>query len=56
MNCTAGEQDALKIALRGGQALLVCPVRGLAGMRIPAAYRPALAAGRLAPASIFPPR
>ncbi len=48
------EKDALKIALRGGQKILVCPARGLEGMRIPAAYREPLETGQLLFASIFP--
>ncbi len=48
------EQDALKISLRGEQKILVCPARGLNGMRIPVVYRMHLESGQLLLASIFP--
>jgi predicted Rossmann fold nucleotide-binding protein DprA/Smf involved in DNA uptake len=47
------EKDALRIALRGEQNILVCPARGLEGMRIPVAYRKPLETGQLLLASIF---
>ena len=48
------EQDALKIAIREEQQILVCPARGLEGMRIPVEYRKPLDDGRLLLASVFP--
>ena len=41
------EKDALRVALRGSQQLLICPARGLEGMRIPETYRKPLDDGRL---------
>ena len=40
------EQECLRILLRGTQPIIICPARSLP-KRIPAEWRPALAAGRL---------
>ena len=48
------EQDSLRIALRGEQQILVCPARGLEGMRIRKEYQKPISEGRLLLASIFP--
>lgn len=48
------ERDALKIALRGEQNILVSPARGLEGMRIPVPCRKPLENERLLFISIFP--
>ena len=47
------ERECLTILLRGDGPLLVCPARALEGMRLPAAWRAPLAAGRLAFLSPF---
>lgn len=52
---TPMERECLRLLLRGMQPLVICPARGIAAMRIPASYRPALADGRLLVASAFPP-
>lgn len=52
---TPMERECLRLLLRGTQPLVICPARGITGMRIPASYRPALAGGRLLIASAFPP-
>lgn len=41
------EKECLRILLRGKQPLVICPARSLEGMRLPAAWKPALAEGRL---------
>jgi predicted Rossmann fold nucleotide-binding protein DprA/Smf involved in DNA uptake len=41
------ERECLTFLLRGRQPLVIAPARAIAGMRIPRAWRPALAAGRL---------
>ena len=48
------EKDCLPILLRGDQPIVFCPARSLAGLRPPAAWRPALAEGRLLVLSPFP--
>lgn len=48
------EQDALRVALRGKQSVLISPARGLNGMHIPVEYRKPLDDGRLLLASVFP--
>ena len=48
------EKEALTIALRGEQKILIALARGLDGMRIPKEYRKPLEEGRLLLASIFP--
>ena len=42
---TPMEREYLRLLLRGRQPLVICPARSIAGMRIPASYRPALAGG-----------
>ncbi len=41
------ERECLALLLRGTQPVIVCPARGLEGMRLPTAWREPLAAGRL---------
>lgn len=41
------ERECLRILLRGRQPVIVCPARGLQGMRIPSEHKPALKEGRL---------
>ncbi|MDF0645631.1 MAG: DNA-processing protein DprA [Nitrospira sp.] len=41
------EQECLRILLRGMQPVIVCPARGLQGMRIPSEHKPAFEEGRL---------
>ncbi len=48
------EQDCLRILLRDGAPVIVCPARGLP-RRIPAGWQSALAAGRLLLLTGFPP-
>lgn len=48
------ERDCLRILLRGTQPIVMCPARSLAGMRLPAEWKPALAGGRLLVLSPFP--
>ena len=52
---TPVERDCLGFLLAGAQPVVVCPARGVAGMRLPAPWRAAVRAGRLAVASPFPP-
>lgn len=47
------EQECLEILLRGSQPIIVCPAKGLVGLRYPGPWRQALAAGRLLLLSIF---
>jgi len=49
------ERECLDILLRGQQPVTVCPTRGVEGMRLPAAWRAALAEGRLFLRSTFGP-
>jgi predicted Rossmann fold nucleotide-binding protein DprA/Smf involved in DNA uptake len=49
------EREALRILLRGEQPVIICPARGLEGMRMPTAYRAPLAQGRLLLLSPFAP-
>jgi len=49
------ERDCLDILLRGTAPVMVCPARSTEGMRIPSAWRAAIAEGRLALASPFGP-
>ena len=51
---TPMERECLRLLLRGGQPVVVCPARGIARMRIPRAWRPALDEGRLLILSPFP--
>lgn len=41
------EKECLELLLRGRQPVIVCPARGLDGMRLPAAWRAAVKEGRL---------
>lgn len=41
------ERECLRILLRGSQPVIVCPARGLQGMRIPSEHKPALEEDRL---------
>jgi predicted Rossmann fold nucleotide-binding protein DprA/Smf involved in DNA uptake len=41
------EKECLLILLRGTQPVIVCPNRGISGMRIPANWKRAIAEGRL---------
>ena len=50
------EKKCLELLLRGGAPVVVCPARGLAGMRVPAAWRKPLDEGRLTLVSPFEPR
>lgn len=50
------ERACLDLLLRGRQPVVVCPARGLGGMRVPAAWREAREEGRLALVSGFPDR
>ena len=47
------EQECLEILLRGEHPVIVCLARSVTGMRIPAAWKPAIAAGRMLIASPF---
>ncbi len=49
------ERDGLPILLRGAQPVVVALGRGVEGLRVPAAWRAGLAAGRLAVVSPFGP-
>jgi predicted Rossmann fold nucleotide-binding protein DprA/Smf involved in DNA uptake len=44
---TAIERDCLHFLLKGSQPVVVCPARGVAGMRVPAEWKGPLAEGRL---------
>jgi predicted Rossmann fold nucleotide-binding protein DprA/Smf involved in DNA uptake len=48
------ERECLRILLRGSQPVIVCPARGLQGMRIPSEHKAALEEGRLLYLSPFP--
>jgi predicted Rossmann fold nucleotide-binding protein DprA/Smf involved in DNA uptake len=48
------EKEMLTVLLRGQSPIVICPARGLAGMRIPSAWRPKLARGELLVLSPFP--
>lgn len=47
------EQECLEILLRGERPVIVCPARSVQGMRIPATWKPAIAAGRMLITSPF---
>lgn len=47
------EQECLEILLRGERPVIVCPARSAEGMRIPAAWKSAVAAGRMLITSPF---
>ena len=48
------EKEFLTFVLRGTAPVIVCPARGIARMRLPAAWRPPLETGRLLLLSCFP--
>ena len=52
---TSMEKECLRLLLRGKQAVVVCPARGIEKMRIPASWRLAIAGGRMLVLSPFPP-
>lgn len=47
------EQECLEILLRGEHPVIVCPARSVEGMRIPGAWKAAVAAGRMLITSPF---
>ncbi|MCC7291842.1 MAG: hypothetical protein IT449_07265 [Phycisphaerales bacterium] len=47
------EQECLEILLRGERPVIVCPARNAEGMRVPAAWKAAVAAGRMLITSPF---
>ncbi|MBP7937701.1 MAG: DNA-processing protein DprA [Phycisphaerae bacterium] len=47
------EKECLTLLLRGDQPVIVCLARGLENLRLPATWKPALAAGRLLLVSPF---
>ena len=51
---TPMEQECLRLLLRGAQPVVVCPARGVEGMRIPREWRAALGEGRMLALSPFP--
>ena len=51
---TPMEQECLRLLLRGGQPVVVCPARGVEGMRVPREWRAALDDGRMLALSPFP--
>lgn len=53
---STGERECLEFLLRGRQPVVICPARGLGGMRIPIEWQRELEAGRLALASALPDR
>lgn len=48
------EREALHVLLKGSQPIVACPARSVAAYRAPAAWRPAIEAGRLRLTSPFP--
>lgn len=52
---SALEKEVLAVLLRSQVPILVCPARGIASPRMPAAWRPAFESGRLALLSPFDP-
>jgi hypothetical protein len=53
---TPMEKECLDLLLRGEQPIVICPARSLQGMRIPAAWKPPVLAGRLLLLSPFKER
>jgi len=47
------EQECLDLLLRAEHAVIICPARSVDGMRVPTAWKPALAAGRILITSRF---
>ncbi len=50
------EKECLDFLLRGKQPIVVCPARGITGMRMPSAWRKACSQGRLLILSPFAPK
>jgi predicted Rossmann fold nucleotide-binding protein DprA/Smf involved in DNA uptake len=48
------EKEMLEVLLRGASPIIICPARGLAGMRIPVAWRQKIEQGQLLVISPFP--
>lgn len=48
------EKEMLAVLLRGASSVVICPARGLEGMRIPVAWRQKIRAGQLLVVSPFP--
>ena len=53
---TPMEKECLDLLLRGTQPVVACPARSLHGMRVPSAWKAAIAAGRLLVLSQFADR
>ena len=51
---TPMERECLRVLLRGSQPVVVCPARGIEGMRVPRDWRTALGEDRLLVISPFP--
>jgi len=51
---TPMEKEWLRVLLRGPAPVIVCPARGIEGMRVPAEYRGPIGEGRLLVLSCFP--
>lgn len=51
---TPMEKECLRFLLRGTQPIVVCPARGIEGMRIPRDWKALIEQGRLLVASPFP--
>lgn len=47
------EQECLEILLRGEHPVIICPARSVEGMRVPATWKAAVAAGRMLITSPF---
>jgi len=47
------ERECLETLLRGEHPVIVCPARGIDGMRLPAAWKTAIAENRMLVASVF---
>ena len=48
------EKEMLEVLLRGASPIIICPARGLEGMRIPVAWRQKIEKGQLLVISPFP--
>jgi predicted Rossmann fold nucleotide-binding protein DprA/Smf involved in DNA uptake len=53
---TPMEKEILDLLLKGKQPVVICPARGIVGMRIPVPWKQPLAEGRLLILSPFPPQ
>lgn len=49
------EKEMLEVLLRGSSTIVICPARGLEGMRIPKAWQQKIKKGQLLIISPFPP-